>query len=182
MSTDAGRATWRRSFDEVRQAVANNREWSLALGEPGSALPAFGIHLAVFVDPFLGYVLDGSKTVESRFSSTRCAPYGKVRKDDLLMLKRAGGPVVGLACVRTVWSYRLNDSSWKLIREQFAEAIRAETPEFWDQRSGAAFATLMSIDRVLAVEPVEWEKRDRRGWVVVRSARQPSLFRGLDDI
>ena len=98
------------------------------------------------------------------------------------MLKRAGGPVVGLACVRTVWSYRLNDSSWKLIREQFAEAIRAQTPEFWDQRSGAAFATLMSIDRVLAVEPVEWEKRDRRGWVVVRSARQPSLFRGLDDI
>lgn len=181
MSTDAGRTTWRRSFDEVRQAVADDPEWNLALGEPGSPLPAFGIHLAVFVDPFLGYVLDGSKSVESRFSSTRCAPYGKVRKGDLLLLKRAGGSVVGLAHVSTVWSYRLNDSSWRTIREQFAEALRAQAPEFWDQRSRAAFATLMSIDRVLAIRPVEWDKRDRRGWVVVRAARQPSLFRGLDD-
>jgi hypothetical protein len=182
MPTDAGKATWRRSFDEIRQAVANDRDWSLALGSPGAALPAFGIHLAVFIDPYLGYVLDGSKTVESRFSSTRCAPYGKVMRGDLLMLKRAGGPVVGIARACGVWSYRLNDSSWKSIREQFTEALRAQAPEFWDLRSGATFATLMSLDRVLAVKPVEWEKRDRRGWVVVRDARQPSLFRGLDDI
>jgi hypothetical protein len=182
MPTDVGRATWRTSFDEVRHAVANHRDWSHALGEPGSVLPAFGIHLAVFVDPYLAYVLDGSKTVESRFSSTRSAPYGKVRRDDLVMLKRSGGPVVGLARVVNVWSYRLSESSWKLIREQFATALRAQASEFWDQRSGAAFATLMSIDRALAVEPVEWEKRDRRGWVVVRGARQPTLFRDLDDI
>jgi hypothetical protein len=181
MSTDTAKAAWLRPFDEIRRAIAHDSEWSVVLGAPGSELPSYGIHLAVFVDPFLGYVLDGSKTVESRFSSNRCAPFGKVRQGDLLLLKRAGGPVVGIARVRAVWSYRLNNSSWKLIREKFTEALRAQDPEFWEQRRGAAFATLMSIDSVLALKPVEWEKRDRRGWVVVRSVMQPSLFRGFDD-
>src|SRR4051812_35147783 len=178
MPIDATNAAWLKPFNEIRRAVADDGVWGAVFGAPDSGLPSCGIHLAVFVEPFLGYVLDGSKTVESRFSATRCASFGKVRKDDLLMLKRAGGPVVGLARVRTVWSYRLHESSWKLIREQFTEALRAQAPDFWSQRSGASFATLMSIDRVVAIKPLEWEKRDRRGWVVVRSARQPSLFQG----
>jgi hypothetical protein len=137
--------------------------------------------LAVFVDPFLDYILDGSKTVESRFSANRCAPFGKVCRGDIVLLKGTGGPVIGIARIGAVWSYRLNDSSWRLIRERFAAALRAQTPDFWEQRSGAAFATLMSIDRVRRLAPVEWKKRDRRGWVVLQPARPPSLLRGFDD-
>ena len=58
----------------------------------------------------------------------------------------------------------------------------AQDPEFWEHRRAASYATLMSIDHVLALKPIEWEKRDRRGWVVVRSVGQPSLFRGDDEL
>ena len=112
----------------------------------------------------------------------RDVPFGKVSQGDVVLLKRAGGPVVGIARVRTVWSYQLDESSWEVIREQFAKALRAQDPEFWERRRGASYATLMLIDHVLALEPVEWEKRDRRGWVVVRSVGQPSLFRGDDEL
>jgi hypothetical protein len=182
MATDATNATWRKPFDEIRRAVSDNGTWGGILGAPGSRLPSCGIHLAVFVEPFLRYVLDGSKTVESRFSLHRCAPFGRVSVGDAVLLKRAGGPVVGIARVRTVWSYELDESSWAEIREQFALALRAQDQEFWERRRGASYATLMMFDHVLALEPVEWEKRDRRGWVVVRKAEQPSLLRGNDDL
>jgi hypothetical protein len=182
MSTDATNATWLKPFDEIRRASSDDVAWRGLLGAPGSKLPSCGIHLAVFVEPFLGYVLDGSKTVESRFSVNRCAPFGKVSQGDVVLLKRAGGPVVGIARVRSVWSYELDESSWAVIRERFAKALRAQDPAFWERRKGAAYATLMLLDQVLALDPVEWEKRDRRGWVVVRSVGQPSLFRGDDEL
>ncbi len=171
-----------RALDAVRLAASADSFWGERLsGLAGGGDVDFSVHLAIFVEPFLGYVLDGSKTVESRFSVNQCAPFGRVSQGDAVLLKRAGGPVVGIAQVRMVWSYRLDETSWGVIREQFTEALRAQDPDFWEHRRAAAYATLMSIDRVMALKPIEWEKRDRRGWVVVRSAGQPSLFGGDDE-
>jgi hypothetical protein len=181
MAKDATKATWAEQFDEIRRAVATARVWRSMLGAPGSDLPSCGIHLAVFIEPFLSYVLDGSKTVESRFSINRCAPFGKVNQGDVILLKRAGGPVVGIARVQTVWSYHLEKSSWIAIRKQFAEALHAQDPEFWEQRRAASYATLMSLDRVQTFKPLEWKKRDRRGWIVFQNVWKPSLFRGDDE-
>lgn len=133
---DATTANWLKPFNKIRRAIADEVVWGEVLGAPSSGLPSCGIHLAVFVEPFLGYVLDGSKTVESRFSVNRCAPFGKVSKGDVILLKKAGGPVVGIARVQTVWSYQLDDSSWGLIREQFAKMLRVQYPEFWERKRG----------------------------------------------
>jgi hypothetical protein len=180
MATDAESATWLKPFEEIRRGVAHNREWATKLGAVGGELPTYGIHLAVFVEPFLSYVLDGTKTVESRFSINRCAPYGKVRKGDVILLKESGGPVVGVANVRTVWSYPLDPTTWSDIRARFAKALCAQDPSFWESRSKAEYATLMAIDQVLRIESVEWEKHDRRGWVVMQPSATSTLF-GEDD-
>jgi hypothetical protein len=172
MATDTKNATWLKPFEDVRRAVSGDDYWSHVLGAPESALPTCGLHLAVFVEPFLGYVLDGSKTVESRFSINRTPPYGKVCQGDTILLKRSGGPVVGLARVQTVWSYDLNEESLRFIRERFARALCAQDPGFWKQKASAAFATLMAIHQVLAFGDIPWAKRDRRGWVVVQEPPQ----------
>ena len=176
MPADATNTTWLKPFDEIRRAVMDDGVWRGVLGAPGSELPTCGIHLAVFVEPFLGYILDGTKTVESRFSVNRCAPFGRVSKGDVVLLKRAGGPVVGIVRVWAVWTYRLEEKSWGLIRQQFAKALRVQDPEFWERRRAASYATLMSIDRVLTLKPIEWAKRDRRGWVILQSKDEPLLF------
>src|SRR5262245_51208695 len=74
------------------------------------------VHLAIFVEPFLDFVLSGKKTVESRFSVNRCPPYEHVSRGDIVLLKRASGPVVGACIVSAVWSYRLDRGSWAEIR------------------------------------------------------------------
>lgn len=125
------------------------------------------IHLAVFVQPYLEYLLDGRKTIESRFSAVRCAPFGRVADGDLILIKASGGPVVGVAEIGETWSYRLDPASWKMIRREFATALCAQDPTFWESRQHAAFATLLQVRRVQRLAPIPWRKRDRRGWVVL---------------
>jgi hypothetical protein len=129
----------------------------------------FGVHLGILVEPYLQFVLEGRKTIESRFSARRCAPYMRVRRGDIVLLKRSGGPVVGICQIAHVWFYRLDPQSWRDIRTEFAQALCAQDPQFWKERESASFATLMRIEHVRSITPLPWTKRDRRGWVVLHS-------------
>ena len=133
-------------------------------------LSAVGIHLAIFVEPYLSYVLNGKKTIESRFGIRRHAPYGHVASGDIILLKKSGGPIVGLCKVSDVWFYRLDKESWNKLRQDFTIALCAQDPEFWKQRESASFATLMQIGSVREIRPFLIQKTDRRGWVVLRSS------------
>lgn len=157
-----------RAFERVVKSLPDHDTWrqqlSTAIAEPLSG-PA--VHLAVFVQPYLDYLLDGRKTIESRFSAVKCAPFGRVATGDLVLVKVSGGPIVGVAEVGETWSYRLDKTSWKTIRREFAVALCAQDPAFWKSRQHAAFATLLQVRRVERVRPVPWKKTDRRGWVVL---------------
>lgn len=131
-------------------------------------------HLAVFVEPFLSYILDGRKTVESRFSVTRMPPYGRVTSGDLLLLKRSGGPVVGMCRVTQCWTYSLTGSVSEEIRRKFGKAICASAA-FWNSKRGARYVTLMAIDSTTPLDPVYVYKRDPRAWVVVENQRRQQL-------
>lgn len=132
------------------------------------ALPTFTLHLGIFVEPYLQYILDGVKTVESRFATRRFAPYQQVASGDVLLLKQSSGPIIGLCEITHVWFYHLDSSSWHTIRTSFTQALCAQDPEFWTSRSRASFATLMRIQQVRVISPIAYQKRDRRGWVVLR--------------
>ncbi len=140
--------------------------WQQRLSETLLDSPfANDIHLAVFVGPYLELILEGRKTVESRFSSRRCAPYQRVRSGDILLLKRSSGPVVGLCEVGSVWFYRLDAESWQIIKTEFAQALCVQDPSFWENRQHASYATLMRIQHVCPIAPTKFVKYDRRGWV-----------------
>jgi hypothetical protein len=119
----------------------------------------------VFVEPFLSAVLDGRKTMESRFTVTRQAPWGCVEPDDIILLKQSGGPVVGLAIAGEAQSLVLSPSTVRKLRHQFAKLLCAEDDEFWASRETKNYATLIEIRDVIGIPDVRIEKRDRRGWV-----------------
>lgn len=123
-----------------------------------------GLHLAIFSEPFLSTVLDGSKTTESRFSRVRCAPYDEVRDGDVIFLKRVGGPVCGLVLAEKAWFFDLAYESLDRIRDRHGDAIRADD-SFWEQKQTAQYATLIELRRPTPIEPFQCHKRDRRGWV-----------------
>lgn len=136
-----------------------------------------GIHVGVFVQPFLNFILEGTKTIESRFSITRRAPFEQVDTGDLILLKESGGPIVGSCRVSETWFYRIEPNSWSHIRREFAQAICAQGPQFWAAHAHTNYATLLRIEDVRAFTPINFLKKDRRGWVVIRpSQRRAGAF------
>src|SRR5688572_23664147 len=84
------------------------------------------LHLAVFVEPYLSYILDGSKTVESRFSTRPIAPHGRVHEGDVILMKPSGKPIAGWCRAGRVWNYELDPSSWVEIRDRFSPSLRVQ--------------------------------------------------------
>ena len=168
---------WREDLlNALGDAAKNDSFWSEYLNSLSKKeKPSFSIHLGVFVEPFLRYILDGKKTMETRFSIVRCAPYDRVESGDVVLLKKSGGAVVGICRIRSARFYRLEKDSWDEIKT-FARDICAEDPEFWEQRKKASFATLMRIHNVKTITPITIKKRDRRGWVILTEASNGSLF------
>lgn len=155
--------------DEVRTAIQHDPFWEgyLAQSTSQNGVP-FALHLAILVEPYLQFILDGRKTVESRFSARRRAPYQRVQRGDVVLLKRSSGPIVGLCQIADAWFYRLDPRSWETIRKEFTEALCAQDPAFWKTRRHASFATLMRLHHVQSITPMTCAKRDRRGWVILQ--------------
>jgi ASC-1-like (ASCH) protein len=144
--------------------LSKNEFWAGHLRQ--KTLPT--IHLAIFRDPYLQYIVEGRKTIETRFSRVACAPYSKVASGDIVLLKKTGRPVSNVCVVKKTWFYVLDPGSLKFIREKFGESICPASDSFWEDRKRAVYATLMLIDQVTPLHSLVVEKRDRRGWVVVK--------------
>lgn len=128
----------------------------------------FGIHLAIFVEPYLKYIIEGKKTVESRFSVNRIAPFKRIFQGDLVLLKKSGGPVIGFCLVKNVWFYQLNPSTWNEIKNNFESALCVQDPRFWESKKHALYATLIELGEFNLFSPIKFQKQDRRGWVVLK--------------
>ena len=163
--------------NDLVKVVKGDTFWEPYLSSVRNGSSAVTLHLAVMIEPFLTYMLDGRKTIESRFSAKRTAPFNKIQPGDVILLKRASGPIVAICLAKDTWFYRLDPESWRTIKEDFATYLCAQDPSFWQEREHASFATLIKVERVTPVEHISVKKRDRRGWVVltptVRSAELP---------
>ena len=158
--------------DSARLAalVATNRFWTRKLR--AASIGHVGLHLGVFSEPYLTHILNGRKTVESRFGATRRPPFQKVEGGDILLLKKSSGPIVAIAHVTDVWYYELGRLGFESVIERFGPALCLEE-EFIRTKSCSAFATLIRLDHVQGLKDVKVDKRDRRGWVVLRQRDAP---------
>lgn len=120
------------------------------------------VHLAVMSEPFLSYVLEGRKTIESRFSLNKIAPYQKVRAGDVVFMK--AGPIIGQFTVGWVKSYDLSSYPIRNIEQLYTRDICGDTA-FWKAKSTKRYVTLMGITDVKRLTPVRIEKHDRRAWI-----------------
>jgi hypothetical protein len=134
---------------------------------PRHGVEMHNIHIGIFTNPFLRYVLEGRKTVESRFSKRRIVPYRAVAAGDLLYLKISGGPLVGFCRIANVEFYELDRIVLNELRTRYAEPMCATNTDFWAARAESRYATFMHLEEARPLRPIEYHKRDRRGWVVL---------------
>ena len=118
------------------------------------------VHLAILCEPYLQWILQGKKTIESRFSVRQGLPYRRVSIGDILLLKRTSGPVVAYCSVEAVIyaTRKPEDLYWQL--HQFSKDTK--------------YATLMRVHQVQHLDPIEVGRArgDRRPWIILRDSSE----------
>lgn len=157
------------ALDLLHAAVQGDPFWEHQLQRVFAANDdAVALHLAILVNPYLQLLLDGEKTIESRFSINRRAPYHKVQNGDVVLLKRSGGPISGIGLVEDTMFYQLTPDVLREIREEFADELGIRDPSFWIEREQASFATLLRLSNVRTLNPIPYFKRDQRAWIILK--------------
>lgn len=132
-------------------------------------------HLAIFSKDVVKQIFSGKKLVETRFSRHKIAPFGLVERGDIVYIKPSGEEIVGQFTVKKVIFFEgLDNEDWKLIKGHYRGLIAfvdLEAEEkYFKQKENSRFGTLIFIGQVerFITAPVKIEKRDLRGWVVLR--------------
>lgn len=155
-------------LDQLSWATTTHRDWDRFTPYFSDSSCTYGIHLAVMVEPFLSYILDGTKTIETRFSKNLIPPYRRISPGDLVFLK--AGPVVAAFRSSSVECVDLDDHERMRLREKYSKEICADDA-FWEERDDRNYATLIGIEDVQRLTPVPVPKHDRRGWLVLRTPK-----------
>lgn len=124
------------------------------------------LHLAILQQPYLDRIVDGTKTIESRFNTKRAAPYDRVTSGDLVLLKESGRPITYYFFAAAVMSINLSEQSIRGVRKQYGAGICAENEEeFWQEKSSSAYCTIVEVGVRGSLSDLAVNKRDQRGWV-----------------
>lgn len=126
-------------------------------------------HLAIFSGKTADLILNGGKTIETRFSRSKIAPFGQVSVGDVVYIKPAGEDIKGQFRVKKVISYD-GLTYVDFLNIQKTPQIRMLSDEkYWEDRKDCKYGTLIFIGEVdtFLTSPVKIHKRDQRGWVVL---------------
>lgn len=134
-------------------------------------------HLVILKKPYLDLILNGRKSVESRFTRTRCAPFGRILVGDELFFKISSGPVCARATVSKVKEFtNLTKEKVNKLKKQYNHLI-CGGDEYWQEKQDCDFGILVWLKNVKPIEPVRIDKKDWRAWVVLTEAQNYGLLK-----
>lgn len=136
------------------------------------------LHLAIFNEPFLNFILTGVKTIESRLSINNVAPFRRVVPGDIVFVKKSSGGLCGIFEVGAVHYFsNLKQKTFEMVNTEFGEKLCWNSdPDFLNLKSQSNFLSLITIDNLIVFDEFKINKSDRTGWVVLRRGLQNTLF------
>lgn len=133
-------------------------------------------HLAIFTRNAIKAIISGEKTVETRFSKKKIAPFGVVSVGDVVYMKPPGEELAGQFEVTKVISLEgIDEADWKWIKNEYGEKISfgtvAEMKNYFKEHQNSRYATIIYIGKIeqFVTSPIKIEKKDLRGWVVLEN-------------
>lgn len=131
-------------------------------------------HLAIMNKQTIEAILGGIKTIETRFSKAKIAPFGVVGAGDLVYMKPPGGEIIGQFKVKKVILFDgVISSDIENIFKDFGKEISVgdikEDKKYQKEKMDSKYATLIFISESerFITSPIRIKKSDMRGWVVL---------------
>lgn len=136
---------------------------------PASAAPPRE-HVAIVHAWVAQAILDGTKTIESRFSRDKRPPFGRIAKGDTIYFRVAGG---GYAVRCTVQKVECREAATPGLIEDIESKHRDRIggdDAYWLAARRARCVTLVHLHRCAAIEDgptLDRQRGDRRAWFVI---------------
>ena len=146
-------------YDEI----INNLKQQI-LNEELDELKNHNLHLGIFTEPYLTYMLDGKKTIESRFSKNKILPYNQICKDDIILVKKSSGDVLAYFTIKDILFFDLSKTKIDEIKSNYSKQL-CVGEEFWKNKQNSNYATLMVIDKIVKLNPFHINKRGMQTWI-----------------
>jgi len=121
-------------------------------------------HIAIMHNKpeLIGKIIDGKKTIESRWYLSRKAPWGKIKKGDRVYFKVSGGKVVAHAQVSKIEQYEyLSTQRAREIIRIHADKIgfrKSKISKYYKLYSNKKFCILIFLKNPTAIEPFRIDK------------------------
>lgn len=126
-------------------------------------------HLAVFSGDLAQKILSGEKSIESRFSKAKIAPFGVISSQDLVYIKPSGKDIIGQFRVKKVIFFDgLTKEDFAQIKKDYGKAIAADE-NYWKEKENCKYGSIIFIGECdpFLTPPVKANKKDQRGWVLL---------------
>lgn len=126
-------------------------------------------HLAIVNKQTAEAILGGIKTIETRFSLHKIAPFGVISAGDLVYIKPSGEEIIGQFRVKKVFFFDgLDLSDLSYLRDLYGKEIVAEE-EYWEKKKDSRYGTIIFIgdSERFITSPLKIKKSDQRGWMVL---------------
>ena len=125
-------------------------------------------HIAILRQPFFDMIMSGEKTIESRWSMHKIAPYGKVNIGDEILLKETGKDVTATAQVKRVEYYELTPAVVEEIRMNYGKQIGVDRFKNWQSFLEKKYCTLIWIDNIKQISPLSVKRSNGAGWILLK--------------
>ena len=126
-------------------------------------------HIAILRQPFYDMILRGEKTIESRWSQKKIAPYQKIKKGDTILFKLTGKDVTAKVKVEKVKFFELTPIIAEQIAIEYGKQIGVEKFEDWQTTKQKRYCTLIWLKDVTAIEPIKVQRSNGAGWIVLEN-------------
>jgi ASC-1-like (ASCH) protein len=134
-------------------------------------------HLVILKRLYVEAILEGRKTIESRFTMNRRAYWRKILYGDRLFIKQSSGPVCATAKVTKVRYYEgLTAEKIERLKIQYNRQILG-TDEYWKSKSNCRYGVMVWVSEAKPIEPILINKRDWRAWVVLSEKEHFGLLK-----
>lgn len=148
---------------ELKKQILSNLKEQLSEKE-FQWMESKNMHLGIFTEPCLTYMLEGKKTVESRFSKNRILPYEQIETNDIVLVKKSGGNILAFFTIQEILFFDLEKTPISFIREKYEKELCVDQ-EFWKQKETSRYATLIRIEKIVKLKPFSISKKGMQTWI-----------------
>lgn len=151
------------NYKELKEQIFSNLKEQLSEGQY-RWIESKKLHLGIFTEPCLTYMLDGQKTIESRFSKNKIAPYEQIDVDDIVLVKKSGGDVLAFFTIKEVLFFDLEKIQISEIRKKYEKELCVDEI-FWKQKEKSRYGTLIIIEKIEKLKPFSISKKGMQTWI-----------------